>query len=86
MVPFVVERTFPSALTEEELEATGKRMAPCLELHRVRYIRSFWSADRRRMICHYEAPDAEAVREVQRESGALFDTVWAATIIGETAG
>jgi hypothetical protein len=39
------------------------------------------SEDRRRMICHYHAPSAEAVREVQREAEAGFDTAWTADIL-----
>ncbi len=83
MITFVVERTFAEPLPQEELQEIGARMKPCLELHNVRYIRSFWSRDRRRMICHYEASDAEAVREVQREAGAKFDAVWPAEVLGE---
>jgi hypothetical protein len=29
------------------------------------------------MICLYEAPDAESVRQAQREAGVPFDEAWA---------
>ena len=80
MVRVIVERTFGQPLLLEDLRATEARMAPCLDLYGVRWIRSYWSTDRRRMVCEYEARDAGAVREVQREAGAIFDSVWTADI------
>ena len=79
----VVERSFEPPLTEEELRAIEGRMASCLDLYQVRWIRSFWSSDRRRMICEYEAPDVASVRNVQREADAKFDRAWAAELLGE---
>ena len=80
MVRVIVERTFEQPLPLEDLRATEARMAPCLDLYDVRWIRSYWSTDRRRMVCEYEAKDAGAVREVQREAGALYDAVWTADL------
>ena len=85
MPRIIVERTFEMPLTEAELKATEARMAPCLDLYRVRWIRSYWSEDRRRMICEYEAADAASVKSVQREGKAKFDCIWAADILGEMA-
>ena len=76
MQKFIVERTFAPPLTREQLNDTEARMKPCLDLYKVRWLRSYWSADRTRMICEYEAPDAESVREVQNQAGAKFDSVW----------
>lgn len=81
MARFIVERSFDPPLTTEQLAATEKRMAPCLELYSVNWIRSYWSTDRQRMICEYEASDAEAVRNVQREADARFERVWLADIL-----
>ena len=83
MPRIIVERSFEQPLTEEELRAVEGRMAPCLELYDVRWIRSFWSSDRRRMICEYDAADAASVRNVQREAGAKFERMWAADVLGE---
>ncbi|WP_299231927.1 nickel-binding protein [uncultured Halomonas sp.] len=83
MPHIIVERSFATPLREEELKAVEARMMPCLELYRVRWIRSYWSADRRRMICEYEAPDAASVKSVQREAEARFDQVWVAEVLGE---
>ena len=83
MPRIIVERTFEDPLSQEELKATEGRMAPCLDLYRVRWIRSYFSADRQRMICEYDAPDAASVKSVQREAEAKFDRIWAAEVLGE---
>jgi hypothetical protein len=77
----IVERTFESPPSDEELTAAGMRERPCLELYGVVWRRSLFSSDRLRMVCQYDAPDAESVRKVQREAGNGFDRVWAGTVI-----
>lgn len=81
MASIIVERTFATAPSDEELTAAGIRERPCLAMYGVAWRRSLFSADRLRMICQYEAPDAESVRKVQREAGNSFDRVWAAEVI-----
>lgn len=78
---FIVERSFSPPLTLEELAATEERMAPCLDIYNVRWLRSYWSKDRQRMLCEYEASDAASVRNVQREAGANFDKIWPAELL-----
>jgi len=77
----IVERTFESPPSDDELSAAGMRERPCLELYGVAWRRSLLSSDRLRMVCQYDAPDAESVRKVQREAGNGFDRVWAGTVI-----
>jgi len=72
----VVERSFPGPVTLDEIQAIEDAGASCLETHRVRFVRTYFSLDRRRMICLYRAPDAEAVRLAQREAGMPLETVW----------
>ncbi len=81
MVTLVVERSFPTPLTEEDLAAVQERMGPCLVEYDVTWVQSYFSLDRRRMICHYEAPDAEAVRAANRAAEALFEDVWVSEIL-----
>ncbi|MBV1902340.1 MAG: DUF4242 domain-containing protein [Marinosulfonomonas sp.] len=81
MPKFIVERSFDPPLTKEELSATEERMAPCLDLYDVTWLRSYWSTDRKRMICEYEARDSESVRNVQREADAKFERVWTADLL-----
>jgi hypothetical protein len=75
----VVERSFAAPARIEDLWAIGDAKAWCYETHNVTYAHSFVSRDRKRMLCFYAAPDAEAVRAVQRETGLPMDAVWAGT-------
>jgi hypothetical protein len=81
MACVVVERTFDRPQTEEELTAAGMRERPCLDIYSVVWRRSLLSSDGLRMICQYDAPDAESVRKVQREAGNAFDRVWPGSVI-----
>jgi hypothetical protein len=74
----VVERSFETPRAYEELDAAEAAVSWCLEQHRVRALRSFLSRDRRRMVCIYDAPDAEAVRRTQDEGGLPYERIWAA--------
>lgn len=73
----VVERSFDTATTVESLQAIEDAGAWCMELHKVTFLRTFFSADRKRMICLYQAPDAESVRLAQGRAGMPLDRVWA---------
>jgi hypothetical protein len=53
----------------------------CLDTYNVKYAHSFFSTDRKRMLCFYLAPDAEAVRNVQREAGAPASAIWTGSLI-----
>jgi hypothetical protein len=76
----VVERVFDEPVDFDEVQALEDRNAWCLELHRIRFLRTYFSSDRRRMICVYEAPDAESVRLANRQAGMPFERVWTASI------
>lgn len=77
----VVERNFASPQSDEDMAAVANRERPCLEIFGVTWRRSLLSQDRCRMVCEYDAADAESVRRVQREAEAQFDRVWAADVI-----
>jgi hypothetical protein len=77
----VVEHSFEPPLTEDSLKAAFARLAPCLETHGARWLRSYVSADGRRMICHFEAADAEAVRASLHSASTPFDRVWSAQLL-----
>jgi Nickel responsive protein SCO4226-like len=76
-VPSVlVERSFDAPVTLAAIQALGAGSAWCLATHRVRYSRTFFSADPRRMLCLYEAPDAESVRITQQEAAMPVAAAW----------
>jgi hypothetical protein len=42
---------------------------------------SYVTRDGLRMICVFDAPDAEAVRQAARQLGLRYDGVWSATVV-----
>jgi hypothetical protein len=47
-----------------------------VEVRQGRWMRSYFSNDRRRMICEFEAPDAQSIRDAYHSAGAPFQKVW----------
>lgn len=72
----IVERSFEAPVRIEDLQAREDAGAWCLEAHGVGFVRSLFSLDRKRMLCFYSAPDAEAVRRAQRQAEMPVDAVW----------
>src|SRR5262249_44452384 len=77
----IVERTFADPVTFASGKAAFDRQPGCLEAHQVRHLRSYFARDRKRMLCLYEAPDAESVRRVQAKVQVPFDRAWPALAI-----
>lgn len=73
----VVERSFAEPVAMEEVQAREEAGADCLSLHKVVFLRSLFSSDRKHMVCLYNAPDAESVRLAQSQAGMPLDRVWA---------
>jgi hypothetical protein len=84
-VTVLVERAFDEPVELEALQRREHEGAWCLEAHSVRFLRTFVAHDRRRLLCLYDAPDAESVRLAQRKAGMPFDLVWSARRIGHAA-
>jgi hypothetical protein len=78
MARVMMEQSFAEPMSDEALGDFAKRLDPCLELRDGTWARSYVSSDRRRMVCEFEAPDAEAVRGALRSAGIPFDRVWTA--------
>lgn len=81
MTRIVVERSFPTPQSDLEMTAVAERERPCLAAYNATWKRSLISADRKRMVCEYEAADAETMRRIQREAGAQFDRVWVGDVV-----
>lgn len=76
----VLEREFPEPLTPEDVRKMAASMQ-CLELYRVKPVCSYLMPDGKRMLCVFEAPDAEALRSVGRSNSFPPDCiVWASTL------
>jgi len=72
-----VERRFAEPVELADISAMEKDHSWCLETRNVSFVRTFFANDRTRMICLYQAPDAEAVRQAQRQAGMPMERVWA---------
>jgi hypothetical protein len=81
MIRVVVERSFPDPMSDADIDAFGAREHACRAIYRVTWKRTLLSEDRKRVICEFEAPDAESVRRVQRQSETEAERVWTAQVI-----
>jgi hypothetical protein len=76
----VVERLFDPGVTMQDVRLLDESSAWCKDAYGIRLLHSYVSADGKRVICVYEAPDAEAVRVANRQAGAPFEEVWTAAL------
>jgi hypothetical protein len=81
MARIVVERSFDTPQSDADMKVVADRERPCLAAYQVAWKRSLVSADRKRIICEYDAADAETLRRIQREAGAQFDRVWVGEVV-----
>jgi hypothetical protein len=73
----VVERRFDDPADLEALQQQEDEHQWCLDTYQVTFVATFFSNDKKRMLCLYRAPDAESVRNAQRQAGMPVDKVWA---------
>jgi hypothetical protein len=78
-------RPMEPPLKPDDLPGMIQFAAGCFDLHHVDWKHSFLSADGRRMLCWYQAPDAESARLALRELGSNLHGVWAGKVTGEGA-
>ena len=76
----IVERVFPEPVELADVERAAAQGKHCYEARRVKLLRSTLSRDGLRMICEYEAPDAETVRVANQLAGAKFERIWTARV------
>ena len=81
MARIVVERSFDTPQSDQDMQIVADRERPCLAAYNVTWKRSLIASDRKRLICEYEAADAETVRRVQREAAASFERVWVGDVV-----
>jgi len=80
MARIMVEQVFTEPFNDERYASFAKRLDGCLEVRNGMWRRSSLSKDKLRLVCEFEAPDAESVREAFRTSGTPFERVWAADV------
>lgn len=76
----IVERAFPEPVTKEFVMEAMKRGAWCMDLYQATYLESFLGGDGMKMVCLFQAPDAEAVRLANEKAQAPYTEVWSASI------
>lgn len=81
MADVILERRFDPPVTDELLAELTDRLSPCLQRNGVEWVRSHLSRDRTRLICHFRAPDAGAVRGALRQGRIEHERVWSSDIL-----
>jgi hypothetical protein len=81
----LVERSFPRPVRLADIQAIEDAGAGCLEAHDVKFLRTYFTADHKRMYCLYRAPDAESVRLAQRQARMPLDGVFSFTRVDPPA-
>lgn len=76
---FVLNR-YEDACTEEILRQIVEGTAGCYSLYGVEWRESFLSMDGRRLVCRFDAPDAEAARLAFDKEDSAQRVLWAGTI------
>ena len=76
-----VERSFSAASRADAHCLSARDALPCLDLYRVNWVETLRSADGRRLLCRFRAPDAESVRRAMRCTGTAVDALWPGTVI-----
>ena len=69
MTDVFMERNFEQPVTDEGFDTMLSDSAGCFGLYHVEWHRSCLSTDGRRMICWFNAPDTESMRQALRKGG-----------------
>lgn len=77
----LVRRSFARPVAVADIQAREDAAAWCLEVRHVKFVRTYFSTERTRMLCLYRAPDVESVREAQRIAAMPMDDVWGFTTL-----
>ena len=75
-------RSIDPPVTPEDVILT-EDAGGCFDLHRVSWKHSFLAAGGGRMLCWYQAPDAESARIALRQLRANPEGVWPGTVTGD---
>ena len=76
----VLEREFPERLTPEDVQRLAAEIQ-CLELYRAKPVRSYLMPDGKRLVCVFQAPDAEAIRSLGRANAFPPHSItWSSTV------
>jgi len=75
----LVERRFERPVKFEDIQALEIAGLNCFQIRGVRFLKTFFSPDGHRMLCLYEAPDAESVRDAETQANVPYSRAWSCT-------
>ena len=76
MPRYVIERTVPAGMSQEELQAAGKRSIQVIDsMPGVVWIKSYISVLEGKIYCEYEAPNPEALIEHGKRANLPVDKI-----------
>jgi hypothetical protein len=81
MSDVILERSYDPPLTDERFRELTGRLGPCLDRGGIQWVRSHLSRDRRRLICHFRATDAGALRAALRQARIDYERVWSSEVL-----
>ncbi len=81
MANVIVERSIDGQPLDGQDCRNLAKMVSCFKIYDVHFVESFLSEQRNRLICHFEAPDAESVRQALRGAGLEIDSIWTAKVV-----
>jgi hypothetical protein len=73
----LVERRFDEPANLEDISKLMRDNSWCSETYKIRFVKTLFSRDRRRMLCLFEAPDTESVRLAEEKSRVSYERAWA---------
>jgi Protein of unknown function (DUF4242) len=76
---FFLEQSFDTPLTDLAARATAQALGACLRIHH-EWRECFVDCDRRRMLCHFEAQDPQALREASHRARNEPGVLWPGAI------
>jgi hypothetical protein len=81
MSDVILERRYDPPLTDGRFRELTGRLSPCLDRAGIQWVRSHLSRDRRRLICHFRATDAGALRAALRQARIDYERVWSSEVL-----
>jgi len=82
MSEILLERVFDPPLDKATFIAMGEESLTCLELYRASWLESLLSEDGHRLLCRFQAPDAEAIRLLTRGDSPREKRAWPGSVHG----
>ena len=80
MAEIFLLREFSPPIGLGDVQKMADETFECMPLYDMSWHESFLSNDGRKMLCHFKAPDAEAVRRVLHLNSASGEIIWTGSI------